>query len=164
MTGDTSISNQRFVEASRSDLLHYVQRRIADHDEAQAIVQDAYLNFFRAGYDAAGDDARPLLFTIAKNLLNDHYHRQQKQDRIIAGNAAADTGQAPDPAETVHASRQLNKIIAAIEAMPPKRQEVFKLSRFEGLKNTEIATQLGISKSMVEKHLAEALKDLRRAT
>lgn len=163
MSGDTGNSKQQFVEASRTDLLRYVQRRIVDQDEAQAIVQDAYLKFFRAGYDASGSDARPLLFTIAKNLLNDHYQHQQKQTRINSS-FAAETAQAPDPAEIAHTSRQLQRIIAAIEAMPPKRQEVFRLSRFDGLKNTEIAAHLGISKSMVEKHLAEALKDLRRAT
>ena len=41
--------------------------------------------------------------------------------------------------------------------MPEKCREVFELSRFEGMKYAEIATQLNISVKTVETHMSKAL-------
>lgn len=50
---------------------------------------------------------------------------------------------------------------AAIEGLPPKRQEVFRLSRYEGLSNKEIAERLGISVNTIEGQMRKAIKYLR---
>ena len=59
-------------------------------------------------------------------------------------------------AETV---REINR---AIESLPPKCREVFRLSYLEDLSNREISERLGISQSTVENHMYAALKQLRR--
>lgn len=51
---------------------------------------------------------------------------------------------------------------AAIESLPPKCREVFRLSYIEDLSNREIGEQLGISPRTVENHMYAALKQLRR--
>ena len=48
-----------------------------------------------------------------------------------------------------------------INNMPSQRQQIFRLSRVEGLSNEEIAIKLGIKKKTVENHLNLALKELR---
>jgi RNA polymerase sigma-70 factor (ECF subfamily) len=53
------------------------------------------------------------------------------------------------------------KVENAISAMPPKRQEIFRMSREKGLKNKEIADQLEISIKTVENQMGQALKFLR---
>ncbi|MEI7829608.1 MAG: RNA polymerase sigma-70 factor [Prolixibacteraceae bacterium] len=55
----------------------------------------------------------------------------------------------------------LEKIEAAISALPNKRQEIFRLAREEGLKYREIADQLNISVKTVETQMTLALKQLR---
>lgn len=58
--------------------------------------------------------------------------------------------------------RELSKAIQqSIEALPEQCRMVFKLSRTFGLKNAEIADQLGISVKTVEKHMTKALAHLR---
>ena len=52
------------------------------------------------------------------------------------------------------------KIIRTIDALPEQCQKVFKLSRFEQLKQSEIADRLGISIKTVETHISKALKVL----
>lgn len=57
----------------------------------------------------------------------------------------------------------LNKIEAAIGALPEKRQEIFRLAREEGLKYREIAERLDLSVKTVEAQMTLALKQLREA-
>ena len=45
-----------------------------------------------------------------------------------------------------------------IDHLPDRCREVFLMSRFQGLKNREIAEQLQISTTAVEKHLSKAIK------
>jgi RNA polymerase sigma-70 factor (ECF subfamily) len=49
----------------------------------------------------------------------------------------------------------------AICQLPPKCREVFELSRYDGMKNREIAEKLGISVKAVEGHISKALKHLK---
>ncbi|MFT4834667.1 MAG: RNA polymerase sigma-70 factor (ECF subfamily), partial [Flavobacteriaceae bacterium] len=53
------------------------------------------------------------------------------------------------------------RIYEAIDNLPPRCSEIFKLSRFEGLKYQEIADHLGISIKTVEVQMGKALKTLR---
>jgi RNA polymerase sigma-70 factor (ECF subfamily) len=46
--------------------------------------------------------------------------------------------------------------------MPSRRKEIFKMSRYEGIKTDEIAETLGISKKTVENMLSLALSDIRK--
>jgi RNA polymerase sigma-70 factor (ECF subfamily) len=53
------------------------------------------------------------------------------------------------------------KLQAALDNLPPKCKAIFVLSRFEGLKNKEIAETLGLSLKTVENQMGIALKKLR---
>jgi RNA polymerase sigma-70 factor (ECF subfamily) len=54
----------------------------------------------------------------------------------------------------------LNK---AIGKLPQKRQEIFKLSRMQGLPYKEIAQKLSISEKTIETHMRLALRDIKLA-
>ena len=56
----------------------------------------------------------------------------------------------------------INRIRKAIDELPLGRRQVFVLSRFEGLKNKEIAEKLGISVKTVENQIGSALKYMRK--
>ena len=50
------------------------------------------------------------------------------------------------------------KITQVVDQLPERCREVFILSRFEGLKNREIAEKLQISTTAVEKHISKAMR------
>ena len=61
------------------------------------------------------------------------------------------------PERQVMARQELRRLAADIDALPPRCREVFLLVRIDGHSNGEVATRLGISRNMVEKHLIKAL-------
>jgi RNA polymerase sigma-70 factor (ECF subfamily) len=59
-------------------------------------------------------------------------------------------------------TRQLEQLILrSVEALPDQMQAIFRLSRFEGLKYSEISERLGISVKTVETHMSRALTRMR---
>ena len=59
-------------------------------------------------------------------------------------------------------TKELAQAIAtSLEKLPTQTKEIFMLSRYNGLKNKEIADQLGISTKSVEYHITNTLKQLK---
>ena len=52
----------------------------------------------------------------------------------------------------------LNKTIAEL---PPKRREIFKLSRFQGMAYKDISKKLSISEKTIETHMRLAIRDIK---
>ena len=52
-------------------------------------------------------------------------------------------------------------INVSLTKLSPRTREMFILSRFSGLKNKEIADQLGLTTKGIEHHIGNALKQLR---
>lgn len=65
------------------------------------------------------------------------------------------------PESAVQFKELLNAIQKGVDHLPPRRKEVFKLSRWENLTYEEIALRLGISKNAVKQHITESLAFLR---
>ena len=64
--------------------------------------------------------------------------------------------------EEVQLSQLSEEIDCCIsDSLPQRCREVFILSRFQGMKNREIAERLNISVKTVEKHIGAALSQLR---
>ena len=68
----------------------------------------------------------------------------------------------PASAQNPYFQKELEEQVQnAIASLPEKCREVFKMSRFEQLKNKEIAEQLNVSPKTVERHMTIALDKLR---
>lgn len=155
----------------RAELAAYLARRGAAPEEAEDIVQDAFVRFARAGHETTDPDARPLLFVICRNLMSDHW-RSAGRERArrsslspdameLAGEAVASEVPAPD--RRTLAREELARAADVIRGLPPRTRDAFLLHRFEEMTYRQIADRMGVSVSMVEKHLAEAMRRLKSA-
>ncbi len=64
--------------------------------------------------------------------------------------------------ESVYAKEIALLVELIVDKMPVRRQDIYRMSRIEGLTNEEISERLGISKKTVENQLSLILKELRR--
>jgi RNA polymerase sigma-70 factor (ECF subfamily) len=106
--------------------------------------------------------ARAYLFRMAANLVIDHQRREQRQGSLLAEVESLLSGSAGgvSPERQVMAQEELRDLIAAVEQLPPATRRVFKRNRFDGRTQREIAEELGISQTAVEKHIRKALARL----
>jgi RNA polymerase sigma factor (sigma-70 family) len=105
---------------------------------------------------------RKWLVTSAKNAsLNHlkHIHRAGSKSVDIAYHMEHVFPKDAADAET--RGYLIQKISTAIEDLPPKCKEIFKLYHIDKLKNREIAERLGISEKAVEKQKTKAFNTLR---
>jgi RNA polymerase sigma factor (sigma-70 family) len=156
--------------ALRRDLIAYLQRRDRS-GEAEDIVQEAFMRFHRAGHDLTAPDARPLLFVIARNIQLDGWKSggRERRRRDVHDIHDLDVGpraiasEIPSADQHMIGREDLAAAAAVIRALPPKTRDAFLLHRFKAQTYRQIADRLGVSVSMVEKHIAEALRQLKRS-
>ena len=139
-------------------LRRYVRGRVATREDAEDVIQEAYLRVLRYSADHAVESQERLLFSAAKNLAVDSRRRRYVRTRTATDYAVLEscTQTWPDAHEVVYASQRLNKVELAVAQLPPRCREVFLIHRLDGLSYSQIAVQLGISVSAVEKHMARA--------
>ena len=166
MSGDRPTALSRELERAvrdRGGRLRAIASR-AGSEEAEDLAQEALLRTAEAGSRAPVDAPLHLLFRIARNAVIDRLRAKGRAAVLFQpGLGEAD---APDPAANPEriliASERLRRALATIDAMPPKRREVFLLHRLEGLSYPQIARRIGISIKTVEKHMALAMAQLSR--
>ena len=103
------------------------------------------------------------IFTITKNevlnLIRSNLRDHSFRDKLFV-HSVADEYQQQSELEFDEVKAGIDKIVANL---PDKRQQVFILSRTEGLSNKEIALQLNISEKTVEDHITHAIKQIKNA-
>lgn len=151
--------------------LFFYARRLTGHDEdAEDVVVEAFEEMWKRRDDMEwGDKIDAFLyrtvFTRAINLLK---HRQKSLTRVILLEEIQQAYQDMiverlGVSDKTIEHTELRQIIStAINRLPEKCREVFRMSYLDDLSNKEIAQQLGISVRTVEAHIYMALKTLRK--
>lgn len=142
-------------------MVFYAQQYIKDLDTAREIAQEAFIALWekREQIDMNRSVRSYLSSSIHNKCLN-VLREQKKFDRSLLAfeglsEKAADVAFSGEHRETEAL------ISAAIEELPEKCREIFRLSRFENLKYQQIADQLGISVKTVEAQMSKALQHMR---
>lgn len=97
------------------------------------------------------------LCTIAKNMLLNEYEHQTVQfiyEEYVKVMATENDDNTEKEVDKNLLEEYIDKLA---DKLPPKRKEIFNLSRKEGLTNKLIAKKLNISESTIETQLSKAL-------
>ena len=143
-------------------LCNYASHLLNDPDLAEEVVQGLFVKIWEKRAALSIDTSlRNYLFRSVKNLCtNQIAHHKIRQLHALK---TRDTIQnAEDAADTYLLDTEMAiRLESAINSLPDKRREIFRLSREEGLTYLQISKQLGISVKTVENQMGLALKSLR---
>ncbi|WP_312594157.1 sigma-70 family RNA polymerase sigma factor [Comamonas terrigena] len=146
------------------ELLRFLQGTVRDRDTAADLAQESYARVLavqESGEPIA--EPRALLYRTARNLVIDQYRRSEVRGTYAAtegeGDAATDAAdwtagpEALEPEVAAMSSQTVDALLAAIGELPLRCREAFILHKFDGLSQAEVARQMGISVTMVERHI-----------
>jgi len=149
--------------AHYEELSSYLMRRFGSAGAANDTLHDVYIRL--QGLQAVPDldNPRAYLFRVANNVALDRLRAARRAERRLApGELAAEQPSAAPLADVALEQRERLRLLAqAIAELPPRCREAFLLHKIDGLSHSQVAARLGISRSMVEKHVMKALAHCR---
>lgn len=141
-------------------LKSYALRFIEDTEDAEEVVQDVFVKFWERCESIAPDSSvKSYLYRSVHNTCLNHLKHQKVKDAYRQHVITFMEEAANELVEEQEGLRE--RILDEINNLPPRCSEIFKLSRFDGLKYQEIAEHLEISVKTVEVQMGKALKVLR---
>jgi RNA polymerase sigma-70 factor (ECF subfamily) len=155
-----------------TELLRFLIARAGDRAEAEDLLQELWV---RAQTQPSGPVAngRAYLFRMAQNLIVDRLRERQRrmarerrwsdQETGFASVGIEPVDQRLTAEEAMLDREEIAALVSAVATLPEGARRAFELHKLQGLSHGEVAARLGISRSGVEKHMAVAMKYLRRA-
>lgn len=140
----------------------FIRRGLARGD-AEDLAQEVFLRLVQQRDDAALQDPKAFIFTIALNLMRDRARRGHI--RALSLSLCADeldlVCEDASPMDQLERNQRLSKALDALAGLKPATRRAFLLHRIEGMSHNDVARELVVSNSMVEKHIMKAIAVLR---
>jgi RNA polymerase sigma-70 factor (ECF subfamily) len=164
------------IEPASNEVIGWVGRFILPHEprlrawlraafasiDVDDVVQESYCRIAALSRVDHIDDPRQYLFRTARNVVLEQIRRSKVVSiETVSGFAElgeAMTEDAISPERVLAGRRSLERVEALISALPERARRVFRLRKIEGLSQREIATQMGISETIVENELTRGLR------
>ncbi|MDP9044766.1 MAG: sigma-70 family RNA polymerase sigma factor [Pseudomonadota bacterium] len=154
-------------EQTSAHLLGVVLRIHRDRAQAEDILQEVYVNVWRAAqsFDAAQSQPLTWLTSIARNRAIDSLRRTQTQPRTVTGFSNPDdeesdvydtvASEAPGPLELLSRASDARALSSCMQVLSAQQRQSVALAFFDGLSHAEVAERmrqpLGTVKSWVRR-------------
>jgi len=124
------------------------------------IVQESYLRVWRARLGRPILSAKAFLFQVARHLALDVIRHNRGGPQIVSGDLSGLSviDDKPDAAQTLSYHEKVELVAEVLADLPKGCREILILSKFNQLRQKEVAARLGISERTVESQLARAMK------
>lgn len=139
----------------------YAARFMETIEEAEEITQDVFVKFWEKCDSLSPESSiKSYLYrSIHNSCLNALKHEKVKdayREHVIKFLESSTVTE-----EEIDQDNLRERISSEIDRLPPRCSQIFKLSRYDGLKYHEIAEHLDISVKTVEVQMGKALRVLR---
>jgi RNA polymerase sigma-70 factor, ECF subfamily len=152
------------------DALYRVALRLTgDPSQAEDLVQDTMLKAYRSWRQyRPGTNAKGWLLTILRNTFINDYRRRKLEPvamdlEAVEPHAIYRSIEDTDPEGTFFSRIVDEKVLEAVDALPPDFREVLVLSDMEGMRYAEIAEALQLPIGTVKSRLFRARRQLQAA-
>jgi RNA polymerase sigma-70 factor, ECF subfamily len=148
------------------DAAYNLARWMIQHEQdAQDIVQEAYLRAFKGFSQFRGGDSRCWFLTIVRNTAHNRLRRQYTERKFISYDEQIQPGipLAIGLEDELVAKGRQEQLQITLERLPPEFRETIILHELEGLSYKELAAALHIPVGTVMSRLSRARRRLREA-
>ena len=145
---------------NKSSLGRFLRRFLDSSEDIEDTLHETFLKAYQAEQSVSIKSPRAFLFRTAKNLaLNQLESKRARRTDSVANIEELRVSIDHDKGLELRAimEEQLELALQAVANLPPRIREVYVLKKIHGLKQKDIAAQLGIAESTVEKHIAKGL-------
>jgi RNA polymerase sigma factor (sigma-70 family) len=144
-------------------LLRFLSRRRIGPEDAREIVQETYCRMQQVAGLESLEFPRAYLFRTALNLAEDGRRQQRRSPTPPAPNSGEIDVPSEEPTayRVLKGQQEVQIIRQALTELQPKCRRAFVMHRFEGATYQQIAGELGLSVSMIEKYISQALAHLK---
>lgn len=164
LNGSTGL--EAVLATNRAVLARFVRVRLRNDEAVEDVLQELWLKVQTVD---SGPIAEPLayLYRMSENLVLDRKRAEQRrvardhhwtEHRADGNDLSADA--APSPERVVIARDYLRRIDARLAELPERTVFVFRAVRIDKRPQRELAEELGISVSAIEKHLQRAYREV----
>jgi RNA polymerase sigma factor (sigma-70 family) len=156
--------NASLVAQLRPALVAFFRRRCRNAAEAEDLAHDVVVRALAHREALSPSRASGYIFQIAVNRWRDRGRRLVSHRSCVPWdeNSALAVTDSVSPERVTSAQQELVHVLGALQELGQRTREVLMLCRLEKMKHAEIAREMGISVSAVEKHLVRAMVHLTR--
>ncbi len=129
-------------------------------EEAEELTQDVFLRVWTNRQRVKElDNFENWLFILARNTTVSALRKKLSRPEFVAEQDVEENRLRPDL--WVERRQHYELLLKGISLLPERRQQVFRMSRLEGLTHEEIAERLGMHKDTVAQYIIKAVAFLR---
>ena len=161
MQADDREAFAQLYERYWADLFRVATQKLASAELAEETVQDLFVSLWQRRHSLVIAQVNRYLFSALKFAVIDHIRSRQVHERYLEQYTALANSSTTPPDDSLALQDLTRSIENGLRMLPPKTQQVFRLSRFEHLTIPEIAVRISLSDKVVEYHLGNALRALR---
>lgn len=139
-------------------------RRLGSWHEAEDATANAFLEVWRHRNRVRIHEgsALPWLYGVATNVCRNQSRSSRRRFRLVQRLPAPEVAQdhAPDVADRLDAESRMQRVLAAIQALPEREREVLALVAWAGLTYEQAAVALDVPVGTIRSRLSRARKRL----
>ncbi len=150
-----------FKEQARF-LRDYLYYKFGDREQAEDIVQEAFVKLWDNCDQVMPEKAKSYLYTVANNLsISVKRHEQVKMKHADITMYQQKSASAESPEFLLLEKEYMQRLESAISKLPDRQREVYLLNRIEKKTYKEIAEVSNVSVKAIEKLMHKALAKIR---
>jgi len=140
----------------------FANKYVHDIETSKEIVQDLFVHLYEKRNQLdINSSLKSYLFRSTHNRSINYINAQKIRNKYAEHVQLQSNKHENSLENEVNKTELEHALYKAIDGLPPKCQIIFKMNRFEGLSNSEIAEKLSLSKRTIETQISKALKILR---
>lgn len=144
------------------ELFAFVYQQIGSREDTQEIIQELMLSLWQKRFDSQIYNLRPYLFIAARNQVNMYFRREINLRKYKEYQVLQEVYENRGSDEIVSEKQLSDAIEKALEKLPGKTANIFRLNKLDNVSVKKIASQMGLSDRAVEYHLTKSMRVVRK--